>query len=113
MMMQLQPPLMTEERVPGEELEGIACMQSLAEEPEPPRHAEPSPAVLKALELAAARRSTGRSTGSASHARAPECVHDAGRHLSREASSVRTRIRTSYNPPDGSRTQPECLIRHP
>ena len=26
MMMQLQPPLMTEERVPGEELEGIACM---------------------------------------------------------------------------------------
>ena len=46
MMMQLQPPLMTEERVPGEELEGIACMQSLAEEPEPPRHAEPSPAVL-------------------------------------------------------------------
>ena len=60
MMMQLQPPLMTEERVPGEELEGIACMQSLAEEPEPPRHAEPSPAVLKALELAAARRSTER-----------------------------------------------------
>ena len=60
MMMQLQPPLMAEERVPGEELEGIACMQSLAEEPEPPRHAEPSPAVLKALELAAARRSTER-----------------------------------------------------
>ena len=60
MMMQLQPPLMTEERVPGEELEGIACMQSLAEEPEPPRHAEPSPAVLKALELAAAWRRTER-----------------------------------------------------
>ena len=60
MMMQLQPPVMAEERVPGEEPEAIAGMQSLAEEPEPPQHAVPSTAVLKALELAAARRSTER-----------------------------------------------------